>query len=77
QTYLERYGTAMMGVFGEPGLVLTEGDGCYVTDADGRRYLDLLGGIAVNSLGHGHPVLVAAVQEQAARLIHTSNLFTT
>ena len=34
QTYLERYGTAMMGVFGEPGLVLTEGDGCYVTDAD-------------------------------------------
>jgi acetylornithine aminotransferase len=77
QTYLERYGTAMMGVFGEPGLVLTEGDGCYVTDADGRRYLDLLGGIAVNSLGHGHPALVTAVQEQAARLIHTSNLFTT
>lgn len=75
--YLARYGNAMMGVFGAPSLVLESGEGCYVTDVEGKRYLDLLAGIAVNSLGHAHPAVVQAVQEQAATLIHTSNLFTT
>src|SRR5699024_9876040 len=51
------------------------GRGCEVYDADGRQYLDLIAGIAVSSLGHGHPALVKAVAHQAATLAHTSNLF--
>jgi len=56
-------------------IVLVEGEGCRVKDADGRQYLDMCGGIAVISVGHGHPKLVRAVAEQAARITHTSNLF--
>jgi acetylornithine aminotransferase len=56
---------------------LTHGQGCYVWDADGNRYLDLLAGIAVNVLGHGHPAVVDAVCRQAACLIHVSNFFAT
>ncbi|MFO0745705.1 MAG: acetylornithine/succinylornithine family transaminase [Myxococcota bacterium] len=56
-------------------LVLVKGDGCHVEDKDGRRYLDMVGGIAVNSLGHAHPRLVKAIAEQAAALIHVSNLY--
>lgn len=74
---LDRYQHALMGVFGTPQLVLERGEGPYVWDVDGTRYLDLLAGIAVNSLGHGHPALVEAIQQQSATLIHTSNLFTT
>ena len=73
---LERYQRAVMGVFGLPPLVLSHGDGCYVWDVDGRRYLDLVGGIAVNALGHGHPALVSAISKQAGEAIHVSNLFT-
>ena len=66
-----------MGVFGLPPLVPRHGDGCYVWDVDGNRYLDLVGGIAVNALGHGHPALVSAVvQAGRPRPIHISNLFT-
>jgi predicted acetylornithine/succinylornithine family transaminase len=53
------------------------GAGCVLRDAGGVEYLDFLAGIAVCSLGHGHPAVVAAVQEQAGRLMHVSNLFTT
>jgi acetylornithine/N-succinyldiaminopimelate aminotransferase len=74
--YLERYERSLLGVFGRPQLVLSHGDGCYVWDVDGRRYLDLVGGIAVNALGHGHPALVAAVSKQAGEAIHISNFFT-
>src|SRR3954468_21444761 len=56
-------------------LVLTRGDGPYMWDIDGKRYLDFIAGIGVNALGQNHPRIVAAIQEQAARLIHTSNLF--
>ena len=56
--------------------VLSHGDGCYVVDVDGKRYLDLLGGIAVNTLGHGHPALVEAVTKQASQVVHVSNFFT-
>jgi predicted acetylornithine/succinylornithine family transaminase len=56
-------------------LVLVRGEGVWVYDRDGRRFLDMVGGIAVNSLGHGHPRLVKAVAEQAANLIHVSNLY--
>ncbi|GAB3874661.1 acetylornithine transaminase [Terrabacter terrigena] len=73
---LGRYAGAMVQVFGAPQLVLAEGHGCWVTDVDGKRYLDLLSGIAVNALGHGHPALVQAVAKQAESAIHISNFFT-
>ena len=76
-TYLDRYADSMMGVFGRPKTVLTRGEGCYVWDADGKCYLDLLAGIAVNALGHGHPALVDAVCRQAESMIHVSNFFAT
>jgi acetylornithine/N-succinyldiaminopimelate aminotransferase len=76
-TYLDRYAHSMMGVFGRPKTVLTRGEGCYVWDADGKRYLDLLAGIAVNALGHGHPAVVEAICRQAASMIHVSNFFAT
>ena len=76
-TYLDRYADSMIGVFGRPKTVLTRGEGCYVWDADGKRYLDLLAGIAVNALGHGHPALVDAVCTQAESMIHVSNFFAT
>lgn len=58
-----------------PNLVLTRGQGCRVWDAEGRSYLDFLGGIAVIQVGHCHPDLVAAIQRQAATLMHVSNLY--
>ncbi|MCS6770893.1 MAG: aspartate aminotransferase family protein [Kiritimatiellae bacterium] len=58
-----------------PNLVLTRGSGCRVWDAEGREYLDFLGGIAVIQVGHCHPRLVEAIQRQAARLMHVSNLY--
>jgi acetylornithine aminotransferase len=73
---LQRYSGAMVQVFGQPQLVLASGQGCWVTDVDGKRYLDLLSGIAVNALGHGHPALVQAVAKQAEQAIHISNFFT-
>ena len=77
EALLERYRDSHIGVFGLPGLVLSHGDGAYVHDVDGNCYLDLLGGIAVNALGHGHPELVAAISTQAGAAIHVSNFFTT
>lgn len=56
-------------------VAFVRGEGCYLYDAEGKRYLDLLAGIAVNGLGHGNPKIAAVVAEQAAKLIHTSNLF--
>ncbi|RKQ33311.1 acetylornithine transaminase [Kocuria tytonis] len=73
---LDDYRNNLLGVFGDPALVLVSGQGCHVTDADGTRYLDLLAGIAVNALGYAHPAWVEAVAEQAGTLAHISNLFT-
>ncbi|MBI3074591.1 MAG: acetylornithine transaminase [Deltaproteobacteria bacterium] len=56
-------------------VAFVRGEGVYVFDEAGRRYLDLLGGVAVNGLGHCHPAVVAAIREQAARLLHVSNLY--
>src|SRR5580704_13712982 len=56
-------------------IVLTRGDGPYMWDVNGKRYLDFIAGIGVNALGQNHPRIVAAIREQSARLIHTSNLF--
>jgi len=70
-----RWQASLMDNYGTPKLTLVRGDGAYVWDADGNRYLDLVGGIAVNALGHTHPAVVAAVTEQIATLGHTSNLY--
>ncbi|MET9844931.1 acetylornithine transaminase [Streptomyces ossamyceticus] len=70
-----RWQGAMMDNFGTPRLPLVRGRGTRVWDADGREYLDLLAGIAVNSLGHAHPAILSALTEQAAGLGHISNFF--
>lgn len=70
-----RWQAAMMDNFGTPRLPLVRGEGTRVWDAEGREYLDLLGGIAVNSLGHAHPAVVQAVAHQVAALGHVSNFF--
>jgi acetylornithine/N-succinyldiaminopimelate aminotransferase len=71
----ERFAASLMPNYGVPPIALALGRGCEAYDADGRQYLDLIAGIAVSSLGHGHPALVKAVAHQAATLAHTSNLF--
>jgi acetylornithine aminotransferase len=67
----------MMNNYGTPPVALASGDGAVVTDVDGNTYLDLLGGIAVNVLGHRHPAVIAAVTHQIATLGHTSNFYAT
>ena len=75
--WLARYEESMLGVFGVPAMVLTRGEGVYVEDADGNTYMDLLGGIAVNALGHAHPAIAQAVEKQVRTLVHASNFFAT
>ncbi|WP_049578005.1 acetylornithine transaminase [Streptomyces sp. SBT349] len=70
-----RWHDALMDNYGTPRLPITHGQGLRLWDADGREYLDFVSGIAVNSLGTGHPAVVRAVSEQVARLGHISNLF--
>lgn len=65
----------VMPTYAPQPVAFERGDGAWLYDTDGRRYLDLLSGIAVNTLGHNHPRLVAAIADQAAKIIHTSNLF--
>ncbi|WP_343600630.1 acetylornithine transaminase [Mycobacterium sp.] len=67
----------MMNTYGTPPLALVSGDGAVVTDTEGRQYLDLLGGIAVNVLGHRHPAVLEAVTNQLSTLGHTANLYAT
>ena len=67
----------LMRTYPETDLVLVGGEGSWLIDADGERWLDLLSGIAVTSLGHAHPKVAAAVADQVATLVHTSNLFLT
>ncbi len=76
-TIQERYAGAVMNTFGPPALALVRGKGARVWDADGKEYVDLLGGIAVNALGHAHPALVEAVTTQLSTLGHVSNFFAT
>ncbi len=73
-TLSERWAAVMMPNYGIPPIELERGAGVRVWDTDGREYLDFVGGIAVCSLGHAHPALVAAVTDQVGRLAHTSNL---
>ncbi|MGO4385766.1 acetylornithine transaminase [Specibacter sp. RAF43] len=76
QQWLARYGESLLGVFGSPQRVLVRGAGSLVWDADGKEYLDLLGGIAVNALGHAHPFVTSVISSQLATLGHVSNFFT-
>ena len=71
----QRWSGALMNNYGTPPVALVRGEGCYVYDADGNRYLDLLGGIAVNALGHADPALIEAVATQLGTLGHVSNLY--
>jgi len=75
QRLIERYAASMMPNYGRPTVALARGQGCRVWDADGREYLDLIAGIAVSVLGHGHPAISEAVARQVATLAHTSNLY--
>jgi acetylornithine aminotransferase len=72
---LERWPAAVMNTYGTPGLALVRGEGAVVTAEDGTSYVDLIGGIAVNGLGHAHPAVVRAVSTQIATLGHVSNLY--
>ncbi|MEW5787888.1 MAG: aspartate aminotransferase family protein [Pseudomonadota bacterium] len=65
----------LMQTYGRQPLAFVKGEGVWLTDTAGDKYLDALAGVAVNGLGHGHPKLVAALCEQAGRLIHTSNIY--
>ena len=70
-----RWESTFQGNYGTPILELDHGRGAAVWDAEGREYLDLIAGIAVSSLGHGHPAIVGAIAAQAAKIAHTSNLY--
>jgi acetylornithine/N-succinyldiaminopimelate aminotransferase len=74
QAYQARWEAVMMRNYGLPPIALAACEGARVWDVDGKAYLDLLGGIAVSSLGHAHPAIVEAVSRQVATLAHTSNL---
>jgi acetylornithine/N-succinyldiaminopimelate aminotransferase len=76
-TLVERWSQSMMDNYGTPPLALVRGEGALVTDETGKQYVDLLGGIAVNALGHAHPAVVTAVSEQIATLGHVSNFYVT
>jgi acetylornithine/N-succinyldiaminopimelate aminotransferase len=74
---LDAYANSIMNTFGTPKRVFVRGEGCFLWDADGRRYLDLLSGLAVNALGHAHPTVISAITGQIATLGHVSNFFAT
>jgi acetylornithine/N-succinyldiaminopimelate aminotransferase len=73
--HIEAASPHVMNTYGRLPIALSHGQGCRVWDVNGKSYLDALGGIAVNTLGHNHPELVPALQDQIARIIHTSNYY--
>jgi acetylornithine aminotransferase len=75
QQWIEKSDKYIMKTYGRYPIVPVRGEGCRLWDADGKEYLDFLGGVAVNNLGHCHPKVVAALQKQAAELIHCSNYY--
>jgi acetylornithine aminotransferase len=72
---IKRWNTSVQNNYGSPSIALVKGKGIVVTDADGKQYLDFLGGIAANILGHAHPAIVKAVSKQVAILSHVSNFY--
>jgi len=75
QSWQKRWDASLMANYGTPGLALVRGEGATVWDADGREYVDLFAGLAVNVLGHAHPAVQEAVARQVGTLGHVSNLF--
>jgi len=73
--YLERWSNSLQNNYGAPSITLVKGKGILVTDADGKIYMDFLGGIATNILGHAHPAIVKAVTKQVSLLSHVSNFY--
>jgi acetylornithine aminotransferase len=72
---MSNWSDVMQNNYGVPAITLTSGKGIFVTDENGKKYLDFLGGIATNALGHAHPAIVKAVSKQIATLGHVSNLY--
>jgi acetylornithine/N-succinyldiaminopimelate aminotransferase len=75
KTMINRWKSSVQNNYGTPSIALVKGKGLVVTDADGIQYLDFLGGIATNILGHAHPVIVKAVTKQVSTLSHVSNFY--
>jgi len=75
KTYLNRWNRSLQNNYGKPSITLVKGKGVLVTDADGKTYMDFLGGIATNILGHAHPAIVKAVTKQVSVLSHVSNFY--
>jgi len=75
QSWIDRGLAHVAGTYGRYPLVASSGKGCWLTDIDGKKYLDFLAGVAVNNLGHCHPDIVKALQDQAGRLLHCSNFY--
>lgn len=75
QEIMEREKKYVLQTYGRYPLALDRGKGCFVFDFEGKKYLDLLSGIGVNALGHAHPRIVKVIREQAAKMIHCSNLY--
>ncbi len=75
QSWIDRGLTHVAKTYGRYPLVAARGKGCWLTDIDGKKYLDFFAGVAVNNLGHCHPEVVAALQDQAGKLLHCSNFF--
>src|SRR5260370_17445098 len=75
QQIMDRDKQFVLGTYARYPLVLKRGRGCYLYDVNGKRYLDLLSGIGVNALGHANPRLVKVIREQAALMMHCSNLY--
>jgi len=73
--FIEAKSPHVMNTYGRVSIALSHGQGCRVWDVNGKQYLDALGGIAVNTLGHNHPKLVPALQDQIAKIIHSSNYY--
>ena len=75
KTMINRWSNSIQNNYGSPSIALVKGKGIVVTDADGKQYLDFLGGIATNILGHAHPAIVKAVTKQVSILSHVSNFY--
>ena len=75
KTMINRWSNSVQNNYGSPSIALVKGKGLVVTDADGKQYLDFLGGIATNILGHAHPAIVKAVSKQVSILSHVSNFY--
>lgn len=75
EAIIEQGKNVVMNTYGRLPMTMVKGDGAWVWDSDGKQYLDFVTGLAVNSLGHSHPAIVHAIQEQAKEILHTSNIY--